>query len=110
MAEFSPFLHRDERQQRRKWIAPKSQTYRERHTPSAEAQHLKIETYRYRWYERTGSLGRSLLAVKRSPLAWSLAMLAYGSLVLHRGVMGFTVAGSIWLAVEGWRFARSRRG
>ena len=58
----SPFLHRESKQDWKNFVAwdePRQHaTYAERIIPSEYSQKLKIETYRYRWYQRNGTLGR----------------------------------------------------
>lgn len=58
MTSPSPFLHRESPGSARWKLGQRKQTYAERIVPSPESQRAKIETYRYRWYARTGSLSR----------------------------------------------------
>jgi hypothetical protein len=57
----SPFLGRDSKQDWNRWIAwdawRQPKTYRDQIIPSEYSQRLKIETYRYRLYQRAGTLG-----------------------------------------------------
>lgn len=102
--ESSPFLYRDSNQDWRSWVrtdesntaqieqakqlaaaerlgwyVPELRTYAERIIPSEYAQKLKIETYRYRWYQRNGTLGRFLQGVGDWALGKNRGFLSYGS-------------------------------
>lgn len=57
--QVSPFLHRDTKSARER-VEHRKQSYAERIVPSPEAQRLKIEMYRYRWYQRNGTLGQTM--------------------------------------------------
>jgi len=72
----SPFLHRDSKRNRVLYH-PAHQTYAERIIPSPEQQRAKIEQFRYRWYQRNGTLGQMMqvLGDFGREYGWILALL-----------------------------------
>ncbi len=59
--EMSPFLHRESK--RKDAYEQQKRTYAERIIPSHDAQRAKIEMFRYRWYQRNGTLGSVMQAL-----------------------------------------------
>ena len=78
--ESSPFLHIDTKQDWNKWVAwdeaRKAPTYRERITRSEYSQRLLIETLRYRWYQRNGTLGNTMQIIGDFGRLWGEVLAA----------------------------------